>query len=136
LPLIIRFFYSRQCSTERNSELFSLLRNGSERNSESFASIFVPLYGIPSIFLFRGMGSERNAEIFAFGGTGGIPLEETNFSAYSVFRGIIFLSEIANPSVSSHRTKGEGVGAHSPAVKGWGGQYFGRRQTLDWPLTV
>ncbi len=47
------YFYF--CSTERNSELFSLPRNGSERNSESFASIFVPQYGIPSIFLFLGM---------------------------------------------------------------------------------
>jgi hypothetical protein len=31
--------YYYPCSTERNSELFSLRRNGSERNSESFASI-------------------------------------------------------------------------------------------------
>ncbi len=70
------FFY-----TERNSELFSLPRNGSEQNSESlllflfhvtefwdvfssadgfgtdfrkYASIFVPRNGIPSCFLFRG----------------------------------------------------------------------------------
>ncbi len=27
-------------------------------------------------------------------------------------------------------------GTHSPAGEGGGGQYFGRRQTLDWPLTV
>jgi hypothetical protein len=54
------------------------------------------VYGIPSIFLFH--GSERNSEIFAFRGTGGIPLEETNFSASSIFRGIFFLSEIANPN--------------------------------------
>jgi hypothetical protein len=31
--------YYYPCSTERNSELFSLPRNGSERNSGSFASI-------------------------------------------------------------------------------------------------
>jgi hypothetical protein len=56
------------CSTERNSELFSLPRKCSERNSESF--------------LFRG--------------TDGIPSEITICSVYSVFRGIIFLSEIPN----------------------------------------
>ncbi len=33
------------------------------------------------------------------------------------------------------RTKGGG-GTHSPGGEGVGGQYFGRRQTLDWPLTV
>jgi hypothetical protein len=27
-------------------------------------------------------------------------------------------------------------GTHSPGGEGMGGQYFGRRQTLDWPLTV
>jgi hypothetical protein len=32
-----------------------------------------------------------------FRGTAGIPLEQTNCSVYSVFRGIIFLSETANP---------------------------------------
>jgi hypothetical protein len=39
------------------------------------------------------------------------------------------------PSRVSTRTKGEG-GTHSPGGEGVGGQYFGRRQTLDWPLTV
>jgi hypothetical protein len=57
------------CSTERNSELFPLPRKGSERNSERF--------------LFRG--------------TAGIPSEMIIGSVYSVFRGIIFLSEIPNP---------------------------------------
>jgi len=38
-------------------------------------------------------------------------------------------------SVSSPRTKGEG-GTHSTGGGGMGSQYFGRRQTLDWPLTV
>jgi hypothetical protein len=50
------------CSTERNSELFSLPLKGSERNSESF--------------LFRG--------------TAGIPSEIPICSGYSIFRGIIF----------------------------------------------
>jgi hypothetical protein len=51
------------CSTERNTELFSLPRKGSERNSE----------------------------------TTGIPSEITICSDFSVFHGIIFLSEISNP---------------------------------------
>ena len=54
------FFYI--CSTEQNSELFSLPRKGSERNSESF--------------LFRG--------------TAGIPSEIPICSGYSVFREIFF----------------------------------------------
>ncbi len=58
------------CSTERNSEFFSLPRKGSERNSERF--------------LFRG--------------TAGIPSEMINCSVCSVFHRIIFLSEIPNPS--------------------------------------
>ena len=41
----------------------------------AFAANFLPWYRIPSIFLFQGMGSERNSEIFAFHGTGEIPLE-------------------------------------------------------------
>ncbi len=53
---------------ERNFELLSLPRKGSERNSKN---------------LFRGTAS--------------IPWEITICSAYSVFRGIIFLSEIPNP---------------------------------------
>ena len=61
------------CFTERDFELFSLLWNGSERNSESF--------------LFRG--------------TAGIPPEPSNCSVYSVFRGKMFLSEIANPRAGS-----------------------------------
>ncbi len=64
------------CCTERSSDLCSLPRNGSERNSENlhgsefrvvfsstkgfgtelweFATIFIPRNGIPSYFLFRG----------------------------------------------------------------------------------
>jgi hypothetical protein len=61
------------CSMQWNSEHFYLPRNRSERNSESF--------------LFRG--------------TAGIPSELTICSVYSVFRGIIFLSDIANPSTYS-----------------------------------
>ncbi len=60
-------------STERNSELFSLPQKGSERNSERF--------------LFRGIA--------------GIPSEITIYSIYSVFRGIIFSSDIPNPNQES-----------------------------------
>jgi hypothetical protein len=38
-------------------------------------------------------------------------------------------------SVSSPRTKG-GEAHNRRAVMAVGGQYFGRRQTKDWPLTV
>jgi hypothetical protein len=90
-----------------------------------FVSIFVPRNGIPSCLLFRGRvrnriprvcfyfcsternselfplprkGSEQNSERFLFRGTAGIPSEMIICSVYSVFRGIIFLSEIPNPS--------------------------------------
>ncbi len=85
------------CSTERKSELFSLLRKGSERNSESL---------LP--FLFHGTEFRvviSSAESFGtefrdflFRGTAGIPSEITICSVYSVFRGIIFLPEISNPN--------------------------------------
>ncbi len=64
------YFYF--CSTEPNSELISLSRNGSEQNSESF--------------LFRG--------------TAGIPPEQTICSVYSVFRGIIFCRKL--PTLNTH----------------------------------
>jgi hypothetical protein len=40
---------------------------------------------------------ERNSESFLSRGTAGIPPEQTSCSVNSVFRGIIFLSEIATP---------------------------------------
>ncbi len=43
-------------------------------------------------------GSELNSESFLFRRTAGIPSEIHICSSYSVFRGIIFLSEIPNPS--------------------------------------
>jgi hypothetical protein len=58
----------------QNSEHFSPLRNSSERNSANFV----------------------------FRGTAGIPPEQTNCSVYSAFRGIIFLSEIANPRIHAN----------------------------------
>ncbi len=84
-------------STERNSELCSLPQKGSEQ-------IF---YGSLLLFSFKGTefrvvfssaeGFGTEFREFLFRGTTGIPLEITNCSAYSVFRGIIFLSEIPNP---------------------------------------
>ncbi len=84
-------------STERNSELCSLPQKGSEQNN-----------GILLLFLFyetefrvvfssaEGLGTEFRD--FLFRGTTGIPPEITICSVYSVFRGIIFLSEIPNHS--------------------------------------
>ena len=90
-----------------------------------FASLFVPRKGIPSCFLFRWSDRKRNPRDcfyflfngtefrvlfssaegfgtefrdFLFRGTAGIPSEITICSVYSVFRGIIFLSEIPNPT--------------------------------------
>jgi hypothetical protein len=51
-------------------------------------------------------GSERNSESFLFRGTAGIPSELTICSGYSVFRGIIFLSEIANPNPNIKKQTG------------------------------
>ncbi len=77
----------------RESEHFSFLRNGSKQNSESF--------------LFRG--------------TAGIPLEITICFIYSIFRGIIFLSEIANPRHEGGMRKREKnilILQHSVNIKG------------------
>ncbi len=52
-----------------------------------------------------------------------------------VFRSIDPPPPLHPASVSSPRTK-RGGGTHSPGGEGVGGQYFGRRPTLDWPLTV
>ncbi len=66
IPRVCFYF----CSMVQNSLHFSLPRNGSEQNSESF--------------------------LFCW--TAGIPSEQTIYFVYSIFRGIIFLSEIPNPS--------------------------------------
>jgi hypothetical protein len=89
-------------STERNSKLYSLPQKGSEQN-----------YGSLLLFLFHGtefrvifssaewFGTEFRD--FLFLGTTGIPSEITICSVYSVFRGIIFLSEIPNPKLELRR---------------------------------
>ncbi len=86
-------------STERNSELCSLPQKSSEQNYGSFL-----------LFLFHGTefrdvfssAEEFGTEFrdFLFRGTTGIPSEITICSVYSVFRGIIFFSEIPNPMLN------------------------------------
>jgi hypothetical protein len=108
------------CCTERNSGLCSLPRNGipricTERNSE-WCSLpqkgSEQNYGSLLLFLFHGTefrvifssaeGFGMEFRDFLFRGTTGIPSEITICSVYSVFRGIIFLSEIPNPSSANY----------------------------------
>ncbi len=80
-----------------NKTFFSLPRKGSERNSESL--LLFLFYGTEFRVFFssaEGFGTEFRG--FLFRGAAGIPSEITICSVYSVFRGIIFLSEIPNPS--------------------------------------
>jgi hypothetical protein len=84
-------------STERNSKLFSLPLKCSEGNSES--SLLFLFNGTEFRVVFssaEGFGTEFRG--FLFRGTAKIVLEITICSVYAVFRGIIFLSEIPNPS--------------------------------------
>jgi hypothetical protein len=95
IPRVCFYF----CSTERNSELFSLPRKGSEGNSESI--LLFLFYGTEFRVVFssaEGFGTEFRR--FLFRGTAGIPSEISLCSVFSVFRGIIFLSEIPNPNHS------------------------------------
>jgi hypothetical protein len=111
------------CSTERNSELFSLPLMGSKGNSESmllilfhgteFRIVSLPLKcsegNYESLLLFLSNGREFrvvfcSAEEFGteFRGfsvprTAGIPSEITIRSVYSVFRGIIFFVGNSQP---------------------------------------
>jgi hypothetical protein len=119
------FFYRKSCSIANRTDRVFLYETYFGREFQEFASIFVPRNGIPSCFFFRGIvqngiprvffylcsmlqnsehfsplrnGSEQNSESFLFRGTHGTLPEQTNCSVYSVFRRIIFLSEIANPN--------------------------------------
>jgi hypothetical protein len=88
-------------STERNSELCSLPQKGSEQYNGSL--LLFLFHGTEFRVVFssaEGFGTEFRD--FLFRGTTGIPSEITICSAYSVFRGIIFLSEIPNPSCSAY----------------------------------
>jgi hypothetical protein len=96
IPRVGFYFWS----TERNSELFSLPLNSSEGNSESLLLFLV--HGTEFRVVFsseEGFGTEFRE--FLFRGTAGIPSEITTCSVYSVFRGIIFLSEIPNPTCNA-----------------------------------
>ncbi len=85
------------CCTERNFELFSLLLKGSEGNSDRLLLFLFNGTEFRVVFSSaEGFGTELRE--FLFRGTAGIPSEITICSVYSVFRGIIFLSEIPNPS--------------------------------------
>ncbi len=88
------------CSMERNSELFSLLWNGSEWNPR-VCFYFCSTVQNSEHFSPLQKGLEQNSESFLFRGAAGIPPEQINCSLYSVFRWI-FLSEIANPSADPH----------------------------------
>ncbi len=82
--------------TERNSELLSLLLKCLEGNSES--SLLFLFNGTEFRVVFssaEGFGTEYRG--FLFHGTTGIPSEITICFVYSVFRGIIFLSENSQP---------------------------------------
>jgi hypothetical protein len=89
------YFYF--CCMERNFELCSLPRNGSERNSENLHLFW--FHGTKFRVSAEGLGTEFRD--FPFRGTTGIPSEITICSVYSVFRGIIFLSEIPSPTLDS-----------------------------------
>ena len=92
IPRVFFFF----CSTERNSEFFSLPLKFSEGNSESLLLFLFNGTEFRVVFSStEGFGTEFRE--FLFRGTAGIPSEITICSDYSVFRGIIFLSEIPNP---------------------------------------
>ena len=121
-PLFWHYFWKFGLPHLVLSSFFSAEWFGTE--FREFASIFVPRNGIPSCFFFRwsvrkgiqrdifyfllngtefrvlfssaeGFGTEFRD--FLLRGTTGIPLEITSCSVDSVFRGIIFLSEIPNP---------------------------------------
>jgi hypothetical protein len=81
----------------RNSQLFSRPLKGSKGNFESLLLFLVN--GTEFLVVFssaEGFGTEFRQ--FLFRGTAGIPSEITICSVYSVFRGIIFWSEIPNPN--------------------------------------
>jgi hypothetical protein len=131
----IAFYFG---STERNSKLCSLPWNGLERNSENlhlvwfhgteFRVVFSSAEGFDGsllLFLFHGTefwvvfsyaeGFGTEFRDFLFRGTTGTPSEITICSVYSVFCGIIFLSEISNPNSNTY--VGGGGGFNRPKTK-------------------
>jgi hypothetical protein len=96
IPRVCLYF----CSTELNSKLFSLPWKGSERNSKTMLLIFSTERN-SELFSLPRKGLEWNSARFLFHGTAGIPLKITICSVYSIFRGIVFLSEIPNPNLDT-----------------------------------
>ncbi len=89
IPRICMYFGS----TERNSELRSLLQKGSEQNYERFSLFLSHRMEFRVVFSFaEGFGTEF--QDFLSRGTTGIASEKNIFSVYSVFRGITFLLEL------------------------------------------
>ncbi len=92
IPRVCFYF----CSTERNSELFSLLLKGSEGNSESLLLFLVRGTEFRVVFSStEGFGTEFR-KFSVPRNSAGIPSAIIICSVFSVFRGIIFLSEIPN----------------------------------------
>ncbi len=81
------------------SELLSSPRNGSEQHSESLRLFLFHGTEFPA-FISSAEGFGTEFRDFLFRRTAGIPSEITICSVYSVFRGIIFLSEIPNPNTN------------------------------------
>ncbi len=114
-PALANRMFSSETASERNSEsLLLFLFHGTEfrvRNGFKCWLLFL-FHGTEFQVVFSSTVwfrtefrefasfflSERNSVSFLFPGTAGIPPEQTNCSVYSVFRGIILLSEIANPT--------------------------------------
>ncbi len=94
--------------------MFSLPLKCSEGNSESSRLFLFNGTEFRVVFSFaEGFGTEFRG--FLFGGTAGIPSEITICSVYSVFRGIIFLSVIPNPS--NARSMAQHCGLTCPACR-------------------
>ncbi len=87
IPSVCFYF----CSTEWNSELFSLPLRGMVQNKITKVFFyFCSTVQNSEHFSHLWNGTEWNSESFLFCGTAGIPPEQTNCSVYSVFRGINF----------------------------------------------
>ncbi len=85
-------------STEWNSEL--CLFRSRVRSEQNYGSLLLFLFHGTEfrVILSSAEGFATEFRDFLFRGTTGIPSEITICSVYSVFRGIIFLSEIPNPN--------------------------------------
>ncbi len=95
------------CSTERNSELFSLLLRGSERISRVWFYFF-PGSGILNIFLFLGMVWTEFRELSVLWNSRNFLSEQTICFVYSVFQGFFFCRKFSTlfESIYSSWVKG------------------------------